>query len=73
MLIINKTKQVEYKELKPGDVIVCGELFNNNPWFDCIVLVVNYENKWFKALTINQGIKKYAFFGTLHIIDKDDV
>jgi hypothetical protein len=34
MLIINKTKQVEYKELKPGDVVVCGELFNNYPWFD---------------------------------------
>lgn len=57
MLIINKTKQVEYKELKPRDVVVCGELVNNYPWFDCIVLVVDYENKWFKALTINQGIK----------------
>ncbi len=71
MLIINKIKRVEYKELKPGDIIVCGELFKNKPWLDCIVLVVDCKNKWFKVLTIRQGIKKHTFFGTLYVIDND--
>lgn len=71
MLIINKIKRVEYKELKPGDIIVCGEIFKNKPRFDCLVLVVDYENKWFLALTISQKVKKYQFFGTLYVIDND--
>lgn len=72
MLIINKIKRVEYKELKPGDIIVYGEIYKNKPSLDCLVLVVDYENKWFHALTRNFQVKQYPLFlGTLYVIDND--
>lgn len=73
-MLANKIKRVEYKELKPGDIIVYGEIFKNKPSFDCMVLVVDYKNKWFLALTRNFQVKQYPLFlGTLYVIDNDDL
>lgn len=72
-MLVNKTKQIKYKELKPGDIIVCGDVLKN-PSFDCLVLSVDYNNEWLLALTRNFQVKQYPLFlGTLYVIDKDDL